>query len=120
MPKAHYIRQAAAELKQEASDNAKAAAASLAPPDDAHDSVKLSRAQMIALVREQSYADPTYLARKLDEMAPVAATLPGGTPLRAANGVRYFHDLVKEARPDVYAAITGDLRPLQRQVQEVP
>ena len=129
MAKQHYIRQAAAELKQEASDNARAVAAALAPPDDAHDSVKLSRGEVVALVRQQSLEDddarmrgaadptqPTYLQRKLDEMAPVVATLPGGTKLRAANGVKYFHELVKEARPDVYAAITGDLRPLQRRV----
>lgn len=114
MSSAHYIHQAAAELRAEASSNAREVAAALAPPDDAHDAVKVSDKEAARIGREQSMRDPNFLATKLEQMAPVVATLPGGTPLRAANGVKKFVEYVKLTRPDVYGHVTGDLRPLER------
>jgi hypothetical protein len=113
VPRPHYTHKIAAELYAEARSNAAKSAVALAPPDDGNDAVKVTRKRFVGWVREES-ADPNFLPTLYDRLAPHAFTLPDGTKMRAPTGVQHFREVVKEARPDIYAAVTGDTRPLER------
>jgi hypothetical protein len=108
----HYTKSLAAELRKALTENGKAVSADLALPDDPQDGRNESYAAFVAAVREQSQRDPAYLQTMLERLAPVALTLPSGQKLRSETGLKNFHALVKEARPDVYvAAVLSDPPP---------
>lgn len=86
-------------------ERAKQIAAKLKPPENAADGNDMKRADFIAFVREQSELDPLYLTKVLDNLAPPAIPGPDGTKLRAELGLDNFLELVKDARPDIYAAV---------------
>jgi hypothetical protein len=117
--KKHYTEIVATRLRTEAMTNAKAVAASLAPPDKAFDGQVVSRAQYVEQVRTMSLEDeraraagetdpnkPTYLETVLDNMAPAAIPGPNGTMLRAETGLDNFLELMEQARPDLYARVS--------------
>jgi hypothetical protein len=113
----HYTRSLAAELRKALTENGKAASTDLALPDDPQDGRNESHAAFVAAVREESFRDPAYLQTMLERLAPYALTLPAppGQPivrLRSETGLKNFHALVKEARPDIYvAAVLSDPPP---------
>lgn len=99
----HWIDEVANELYAEVLTIAAALAEEMAPPPDAYDGRTVTRDQYIEEARAMSYADPTYLQRDLDEMAPPAFALPDGTVARSPTGVRNFLAKWSEARPDLHA-----------------
>jgi hypothetical protein len=99
----HWITEVADELYAEILEIADAIAQDLAPPDDAYDGREVPQGQYLAHARAMSLADPTYVQRDLDAMAPVIVTTPDGTPLRSPTGVRNFLAKWSEARPDLHA-----------------
>lgn len=101
----HYLHELAGELRRTLRENGKAAEQDLALPDDQHAGRDVGHQRMIQDVRLLSQQQPTCLARLLERLAPKGPTLPDGTVLRSETGLKNFHDLVKEARPDVYTAI---------------
>ena len=105
MPERHYTRRIAKRLYTELQASARAASAKLALPREAHDGSVVSRATFIEAVRTGSEADPTYLAKLLDRMAPPAVTTPEGKMVRSETGLKNFHEVIRDARPDVYLAV---------------
>lgn len=99
-----WVHDLADELADEIAATADRVAAELAPPPDAYDGPTVSRAQYLEHARRASLADPTYLQRDYDRMAPVVMTLPDGTPVRAPTGVKNFTEKWRLARPDLYLA----------------
>lgn len=99
----HWIVEVADELYAEILAVADAIAADLAPPVDAYDGRAVPQAQYLEHARAQSLADPTYVQRDLDAMAPVVVTTAGGAALRSPTGVRNFLAKWSEARPDLHA-----------------
>lgn len=96
---------------------AEAIAPKLPMADPGTDAVELTRRELVELVRQQSYADHTSLQRHYDRLAPPYEwqDASGQTvTLRPQAGVEAFLALAKEARPDLYAAATGDYRPLEK------
>lgn len=114
MAKDHYTKRVSNDLYVELRQTADNARAALAPPDESHDQIKLNQKQIAELTRDMSRQDPEYLPKQLERLAPVIVKLPDGTDLRSPNGVQAFRELVKQARPDLYGKVTGDLRPLAR------
>lgn len=105
MSRPHWLAEVAERLHGELLANAESVAARLAPPAVAADGRDVGERALIEQVRAASYADPTYLAQLLERLAPPAIPLPDGTTLRAQTGLENFVELVREARPDVYAAV---------------
>lgn len=104
MASKHPIAEVAQDLMDEITDNAKATAQALAWPDDVAGTQKVSRAEEARLVRELALGDPTYLQRKLDEMAPKVIKGPDGQLYRPIQAMVRFQQLVKDALPEVWAA----------------
>lgn len=99
----HWIDEVADELYAEILEVAAAVAEELAPPPDAHDGREVPRGQYIAEARALSYADPTYVQRDLDALAPAAIRLADGTMGRSPTGLRNFIAKWRAARPDLVA-----------------
>lgn len=108
----HYTHEIADELMGEIRSAGQDAAKALALPPDGHGNVTLGRKEYADLMRRRVGADPTYVDRIVDRLAPAGATLPDGTPLRSPAGVRNVRALFKEVWPEAYAAVTGDNTPL--------
>src|SRR5262245_9918804 len=85
-----WIAALADDLLREMLSVAEAVATQMAPPDDAYGGTAVPRAQYVAHARAMSYADPTYLQRDLDRMAPASIPAPDGTMLRSLTGLRNF------------------------------
>ena len=112
MPDRSWIDEVAAELWEEIQEIAEAVAEELEPPPDAYDGESVPRGAYIDLAREQSFADPGYVAADLEAMAPVIMTLPTGEPIRSPTGVKNFLAKWREARPDLYVTVV-DAAPVQ-------
>lgn len=87
----------------EIADNAKSAAQSLAWPDKVAGTQKIAHAEEVRMVREMAQADPGYLLRKLDEMAPKVIKGPDGQMYRPIQGMVRFQQVVKESLPELWA-----------------
>jgi hypothetical protein len=101
----HYTRRVAEKLRPAMLAGAKQIAQRLAFPDDAADGHTLPRKEFLSFVQRKSYEDPLYLGKVLESLAPPAIPGPDGTMLRSEIGLDNFLELVKEARPDVYAQV---------------
>lgn len=101
----HYTHRVAAKLRPAMLTSAKDIGAKLAFPEDSADGHTLPRGQFVQMVREKSFEDPLFLGKVLDQLAPEAIPGPEGSMLRSEIGLDNFLELVKEARPDVYAQI---------------
>ena len=99
----HPLIGVAADLLGEALDRGKAAANALSWPDKVAGTQKVSGAEEGRIVRELAMSDPTYLTRKLDELAPKVIKGPDGQMYRPIQGMRRFEALVKEHLPEVWA-----------------
>ena len=104
MASKHPITTVTQDLMGEVAENAKSAATALAWPDHVAGTQKISQAEEARLVRELALSDPTYLPRKLDEMAPKVIKGPDGQMYRPIQGMQRFQALVKNAMPELWAA----------------
>lgn len=100
-----WIADLADDLLKEMLSTAEAVAAEAAPPEVAYDGRTVSRAEYLEHARVQSLADPTYLQRDLDRMAPASIPFPDGTMGRSLTGLRNFNEKWRAARPDLYAVV---------------
>ena len=105
MARPTWLEDAATTLREEMLANAAAVAERLAPPVSSFDGEEVSRREAIAIARAESYADPTYLARDLERMAPLCIPLPDGRKLRAETGLRNFLAKWAVVRPDLVALL---------------
>lgn len=97
------ITRIAHELMGEVAANARATAGSMAWPDHMGGTRQISHAEEVRMVREMALADPGYLARKLDEIAPKVIKGPDGQLYRPLRAMVRFEKLVQEALPEVVA-----------------
>jgi len=100
-----WLEDAATTLREEMLANAAAVAERLAPPVSSFDGEEVSRREAIEIARAESYADPTYLARDLERMAPLCIPLPDGRKLRAETGLKNFLAKWAVVRPDLVALL---------------
>lgn len=126
MSRPHYIKEVAESLLEEMRATAESVAEQLAPPADAFDGRDVQHGRFIEWWQRQSLtelgapasvdpmtgiqipAEPSFMQKELDRLAPKSIPLPDGRMLRAYTGLKNYIALVKEARPDLYAAV-GDL-----------
>lgn len=106
----HYAREVAEDLLGQLEENARSAAETLAPPTEASDGETTRATSFREAVRRRAVENPAVWSEVYDMLAPVAFNAQGVT-LRARVGLRNFHALVKDLRPDVYAAAVQNALP---------
>lgn len=105
-----YFERMALVVQDEIRRTSKAIARSLPYAENTTDAKSVSEEEIIQHIRLNADG-PGFLQQVLDRMAPAD---PSG--LRPENGVKYYLNLIKEARPDLYTQATG--QPLARDLND--